>query len=144
MSAISQLLLNRFLQNFKRRFLELCWTNSMCQSDICPGNICPCNICPYQDYISCYWLDCDQTSKVGYWDHLWQKPAVIVIFVEATATVVLATFVHITNVSAVTDQILTKLGNLNFWNHNFFGTDFFCQTPDLGLGLGFWLYFCLG
>ena len=47
-------------------------------------------------------------------------PAGIVTFVQVTF--VLATFVHITNVSAVTDQILTKLGNLNFWNHNFFGT----------------------
>ena len=92
MSVISQLLPNRFWQNFKRRFLGSSWIDSKCQSDICPGNICPCNICPYQDYISCYWLDCDQTSKVGSLDHLWQMPAVIVTFVQATF--VLATFVH--------------------------------------------------
>ena len=30
-------------------------------SDICPGNICPGNICPYQEYLSWYLLDFDQT-----------------------------------------------------------------------------------
>ena len=44
--------------------------------------------------------------------------AVIVTFVQERF--VLATFVHITNVSAATDQILTKLGSLNFLDHKYF------------------------
>ena len=31
--------------------------------DICPWNICPGYICPYQQYLSCYWPNFDQTSK---------------------------------------------------------------------------------
>ena len=30
---------------------------------ICPGDICPGDICPYQEYLSCYWPDFDQTLK---------------------------------------------------------------------------------
>ena len=45
-------------------------------------------------------------------------------------TFVLAKFVHIGNISAVTDPILTKLsdqffGGLNFWDQNFWNFDFF-------------------
>ena len=117
MSVISQLLPNRFWQNFKRRFLGSSWIDSKCQNDICPGNICPCNICPYQDYISCYWLDCDQTSKVGSLDHLWQMPAVIVTFVQATF--VLATFVLLyQNFFCHNNFILKKIWTTSFstWN----------------------------
>ena len=99
MSAISQLLLARFWPNFKGRFLGPSWRDSKCQSDICPGNICPCDICPYQLLLTWFWSN----FKSRFLDHLWQMPAVIVTFVQATF--VLATFVHITNVSAVTDQI---------------------------------------
>ena len=61
MSAISQLLLTRFWWNFKGRFLWTFRTESNCQGDICPCNICPRNICPYQQYLSCYWADFDQS-----------------------------------------------------------------------------------
>ena len=70
MSAISQLLLTRFWPNFKNRFLGQSWTDFNCYGDICSGNICPGNICQYQEYLSWYWLDFDQTLKVGSGDHL--------------------------------------------------------------------------
>ena len=107
MSAISQLLLTRFWWNFKGRFLWTIRTDSNCQGDICPRNICPRNICPYQEYLSCYWPDFDEILKVGSCEHLEQIPTVRVIFVHATF--VLVTFVHIRNISAVTDLILMKL-----------------------------------
>ena len=69
--------------------------------------ICPRDICPYQQYLSCYFLDLDQTLKAGSWDNLQQIPTVMVTFVEATY--VLATFVHNSNISAITDSIWTKL-----------------------------------
>ena len=47
------------------------------------------------------------TLMVGSWDPLEQIPTVILTFVQAT--VVLATIVHIRNISAVTGLILTKL-----------------------------------
>ena len=78
-----------------------------CHSNICPDNICPGDICPYQEYISCYSPDFEQTLKVGSWDHLEQIPTVMVTFFQATF--VLPTFVHIRNISSVTNQILTKL-----------------------------------
>ena len=67
---ISQLLLTRFWPNFKRRFLGTSRTDSNCHSNICPDNICPGGICPHQEYLSCYWLDLDQTLKVCSWDNL--------------------------------------------------------------------------
>ena len=70
MSAISQLLLARFWPNFKVRFLETSTTDSNYYGDICPCNICPGNICKYQQYLSCYWPDFDQTSKSAFWEHL--------------------------------------------------------------------------
>ena len=60
-----------------------------------------------QQYLSCYWPDFDQTLKVGSWKHVEEIPTVMVIFVQATF--VLAMIVHIRNISAVTDTILTKL-----------------------------------
>ena len=77
----------------------------ICPDDICPGNICPGDICPYQEYLSCYRLYFDQTLKVDFWDHL--IPTVIATFIQVIF--VLATFVHIRNISAVTDLNLTKL-----------------------------------
>ena len=74
---------------------------------IYPCNICPGDICPYQQYLSCYWPDFDQILKVGSWDLYEHIPTVTMRFVQAT--LVLATFVHIRNISAVTDPILTKL-----------------------------------
>ena len=48
-----------------------------------------------------------QCPQVGSWDYFEQIPAVTMTFVQATF--VLATFVHIRNISAVTDPIWTKL-----------------------------------
>ena len=131
-SAISQLLLTRFWWNFIGRFLWTSRTDSNCHGDICPGNICPGDICPYQEYLSsywpdldetdsnchsdicpgnispyqeylnCYWHDFDETLKVGSWEHQEQIPTV-------TGTFVQVTFIHIKNISAVTDPILMKL-----------------------------------
>ena len=50
----------------------------------------------YQDYLSCYWLNFDETLKIGSWEHLEQIPTVMVTFVQATF--VLATFIHIKNI----------------------------------------------
>ena len=61
----------------------------------------------YQQYLSCYRPDFDETLQVGSWEHIEQIPTVTVTFVQAAF--VLATFVHIRNISAVTDPILTKL-----------------------------------
>ena len=58
-------------------------------------------------YLSCYLPDFDETSNIGSWEHLEQSPTVMVTLVQATF--VLATFVHIRNISAVTDPILMKL-----------------------------------
>ena len=49
----------------------------------------------------------DKTLKVGFWDYLEQISTIAVIFVHATFCP--ATFVHIRNISSVTDLILTKL-----------------------------------
>ena len=61
----------------------------------------------HQQYLSCYWPDFDETLKVGSCEHLEHIPTVWVTFVHAIF--VLATFVHIRNISAVTDPILMKL-----------------------------------
>ena len=120
-SGISKLLLTRIWPNFKGMFLGPFWTDSNCHNDICPGNICPgnkchsdicprnicpCDICPYQEYLSCYWPDFDQTLKVDSWDNLELISTVMATFFQAMF--VLAT-AHIRNISAVTDMILTKL-----------------------------------
>ena len=60
-----------------------------------------------QQYLSCYLSDFDETLKVGSCERLEQIPTVMVIFVQATF--VLATFVHIRNISALTYPILMKL-----------------------------------
>ena len=39
-------------------------TDANCHGDICPSNICLCGNCSYQDYLSCYWPDFDQTLKI--------------------------------------------------------------------------------
>ena len=56
----------------------------------------------YQQYLSCYCPDFDKTLKVGSYEHLEQIQTVTVRFV-------LITFVHIKNISALTDPILMKL-----------------------------------
>ena len=70
-----------------------------------------------RQYLSCYWSDFDQTLKVSSWDHLWQIPAV-------TMTFVLATFVYIRNITAVTDPIWQHFLNPIFcrpWTRILFG-----------------------
>ena len=61
----------------------------------------------YQQYLSCYRPDFEETSKVGSCEHLEQIPTIRVTIVHAAF--VLATFVHIRNISAVTDTIWTTL-----------------------------------
>ena len=61
----------------------------------------------YQQYLSCYWPDFDETLKVASCEHLEQILTVTVTFVQATF--VLGTFVRISNNKAVTEPILTKL-----------------------------------
>ena len=56
--------------------------------------------------------DFDQNIKVGSWDYLELISTIAMTFVQATVVqtaFVLATFVHIRNISAATDPILTKL-----------------------------------
>ena len=116
-SAIPQQLLTRFWSNFKVCFLGTSLTDVItrsvqtiqdnCHTDICPCNICPGDICPYQQYLRCYWPDFDQNLKVYSWDLFEHNPTVTMTFVQAT--LVLATFVHIVNISDVNDPILTKL-----------------------------------
>ena len=105
-SAISQLLLDRFGSNFRQRVLGTFTTDYNCHHDICPCNICPGDICPYQQYLSCYWPDLDQTLSKGSWEHIQQITTVTTTFVQATF--VLGTFVHISNISAVTGPIWIK------------------------------------
>ena len=69
-AAISQLLLIRVWSNFESRALGTSTRYSNCHCDICPGDICPINICPYQQYLSCYWLNLDQTLKAGSWHNI--------------------------------------------------------------------------
>ena len=68
---------------------------------------CPGDICPYLEYLSCYLPDFDETLNVASLEHLVQIPTINLTFVKATF--VLGTFVHIRNISAVTDPMLTKL-----------------------------------
>ena len=60
-----------------------------------------------QQYLSCYWPDLDQTLNKGSWEHIQQITTVTTTFVQATF--VLGTFVHISNISAVTGPIWIKL-----------------------------------
>ena len=69
-SGISQLLLVWFWPKIKSRFLELFLTFTNCHSDICQGNVCPGDICPYQEYISCYWPNFDQTFLAQFFESL--------------------------------------------------------------------------
>ena len=111
-SGIFHLLLTRFWPNFKGRLMGTCRTDSKWPSDICIDNICPGDIYPYVEYLSCYQPDFDQTLKEGSWEHLEEFPNVMVIFVQTTH--VLATFVHVSNISTVTNLFLTKLLGSNF------------------------------
>ena len=96
-SAISQLLLARFGSNFKQMVLGTYTTDYNYHHDISPGNICPGDICPYQQYLSCYWPDFDQTLIKGSWEHIQHITTVTTTFVKATF--VLGTLVHISNIS---------------------------------------------
>merc|ERR1711954_332272 len=106
-SAISQLLLAQFGSNFKQRVLGTYTTVYNCHLNICPGNICPGDICPYKQYLSCYRPYLDQTLNKGSWEYIQQITTVTMTFVPATF--VLGTFVHISNISAVTGPIWIKL-----------------------------------
>ena len=101
MWAISQLLLTRFWWNFKGRLLGTSRTDSNCHGDICPRNICTFDIYLYQEYLSCYWPDFDETLNIVSWEHLEQIPTVTVTFGQATF--VLVTFVQKRNISTVVE-----------------------------------------
>ena len=60
-----------------------------------------------QQYLSYYWPDLDQTLNKESLEHLQQITTVTTTFVQATF--VLGTFVHISNISAVTGPIWIKL-----------------------------------
>ena len=122
MAAISQVLLTRVWWNFNGSFLRTFRTDSIYQVDSCPLNICSGVICTYQEYLSCYWLNFDQTLKVSSWDHLWQMPTVKVTFVQVKY--ILATFVH--DSKPKFDQTL-KVGSTIFFTFlelKFFGSIF--------------------
>ena len=61
---------------------------------------------PYQQYLSCYWPDLDQTLNKGSLEHIQLITTVTTTFVQATF--VLGTFVHINNIS------ISKLNTFNF------------------------------
>ena len=67
-------------------------------------------------------------------------PTVVVIYVKATY--VLAIFVHIINILAVTDPIFTKLYRPNFWGALIFRPHLFKQTsldPNMSRPKIFWI-----
>ena len=82
----------------------------------------------FQQDHSCYWSDVDKTLKVGSRKYLKHIPTDTVEFV--LTTLVLATFVHISNIWPEREPILTKL----FWS-NLCGQSFiFAQTSfDLNI-----------
>ena len=86
-------------------FLGPSGTDLNYHGDICPGNICQGDICPCQKYLSCYCPYFDKTLKVDSWDPFELIPTVMATFVQAIF--VLATFVHIRNISAFSDLIFT-------------------------------------
>ena len=57
---------------------------------------------PHKLNISCNWTDFDENLKLASWELVEQIPTIKLTFVQLT-------FVHIRNISAVTDPILTKL-----------------------------------
>ena len=61
-------------------FLGASRTDSNCHYDIGPSNIFPGDICQYQEYLSCYQPDFDETLKVGFFDHLTDATTVMMIF----------------------------------------------------------------
>ena len=80
-SGISQLWLTIYRPNFKSRFDWPSRTDSNNQGDIYLGKICPGGICPYLEYLSCYWLDFDQTLKLGSRDLFWQTAVKVTMII---------------------------------------------------------------
>ena len=85
-----------------------------------------------QQYLSCYWPDFE-TLNVGPWEHLQQIPIV-------TVTIVQATFVHISNISSITDPNLfgLKIFDLQslldlkvFWTQKSFDQNILLTTISL-------------
>ena len=46
-------------------FIKISHRNTHTHSDSCPSNICPGDIFPYQEYLSCYCPDFDETLKAA-------------------------------------------------------------------------------
>ena len=102
--------------NFKGRFLEQTLTDANRYGDICPVNICPGDICPYQEYISYYCLNSDQTLKVDY-----KKKVNFNFFVN----IILPKFLY-SNVF---------LCPMFFWTPIFFGPNFFLNLKFFNLNV---------
>ena len=83
-TVTSQLLLTHFWRKFRCRLLGTSRTDSNCHGDNCPGNIYPGDICPYQEYLSCYWPNFNETLNVVLWEHLEQISTIKLTFVKAT------------------------------------------------------------
>ena len=41
------------------------------------------HICPYQQYLSCYWPDLDQTLNEGSWEHIFSNAMFSVMWLMA-------------------------------------------------------------
>ena len=97
-------------------------TDSSCHCDICPGNICPGYICPYQQYISCYWLDFDQTSKARHLSSQHMSMSVIsqLLLAQFTKKVLAQNFFQ--NKSFFPKK---NLRPMIFLDQNYFGSTFF-------------------
>ena len=93
----SELLLTQFRPNFKVRVPGPSSTDSDCHFS--------------RKHLSgisqlCYWPNFDKKLKVDSWDLFEHIPTITITFVQTT--LVFATFVHIRNISAVTDPIVAK------------------------------------
>ena len=126
-SGISQLLLTRFWPNFKGRFLGQSLSDSNCYGDdIYPGNICPGTNRPYQQYLSCYWADFDQSFWIQFLE------ALIFIdhnFLDQTSLdpnifVYLKFFFDLNSLGPDFFN-LKSVVPIKFWTYIFFGSNFF-------------------
>ena len=72
------------------------------KNDFAPHPTLPTTQTQCQQYLNCYLPNFDETLKASSWEHLQQIPTF-------KLTIVLGIFVHIRNISAVTDPMLMKL-----------------------------------
>ena len=99
-SAVTDLL----LANFKSRFLGKPRADSNSCGDICPSNICFGDICPYQKL--------SQLLLTWFWPKIKDRilgPSLTDVYSFVEATNDLTRLVHISNISSVSDPILTHI-----------------------------------